>query len=205
MTTGYEQLMSVIETRRSIRKLRPDPVPEAQIRCFLDAARWAPNAGNRQSYRMLVVTDVDLVNRMADEVERAARAAAAALPADLSALASNYVERFWAFRGAPLIVVPIYGAEEELPIGSRGLVDALSSAAAATMNMLLAIHALGLGACWMTGPLVAERELSVLLAVPNGWHMAAIVPVGVPDEAPSPPARRPIEHLYDTRGGLGRS
>ncbi len=77
----------------------------------------------------------------------------------------------------------------------RGEADALCSVAAALTQLLLAAHALGLGACWMTGPLVAEERLACALQVPDGWRISALVPVGYPAEAPEPPPRRPVSAL----------
>ena len=51
-------------TRQSIRKYLPDPIPEADLNLILDAARRAPTGGNRQNWRMVVVTDPDLRHRI---------------------------------------------------------------------------------------------------------------------------------------------
>jgi nitroreductase len=74
--------------------------------------------------------------------------------------------------------------------------DTTASVAAALTQLLLAAHALGLGACWMTGPLVAAAELRALLAVPDGWELAALVPLGYPAEQPAPPRRRALGRLW---------
>ncbi len=67
------------------------------------------------------------------------------------------------------------------------------------MNLLLAAHTLGLGACWMTGPLVAADGLRRCLQVTKGWDIAALVPVGYADEEPQPPKRRPLQRLIQRR------
>jgi nitroreductase len=67
--------------------------------------------------------------------------------------------------------------------------------AAAIENLLLCAHALGLGACWMTGPLVAAEALAAILEVPRGWTLSALVPVGRPAERPATPPRRPRDAL----------
>jgi len=50
-------VMTAIKTRRSIRKFKPVPVPEAQLRQVLEAGRIAPSAGNRQPWKFIVVRD----------------------------------------------------------------------------------------------------------------------------------------------------
>jgi nitroreductase len=47
-------------TRRSIRKYKPDPVPEALIREILEAARWSPSWGNTQPWEIIVVSGASL-------------------------------------------------------------------------------------------------------------------------------------------------
>ena len=49
-------VFQAITTRRSIRRFKPDPVPEALIREILDAARWSPSWGNTQPWEIVVVT-----------------------------------------------------------------------------------------------------------------------------------------------------
>jgi nitroreductase len=47
----------VVTTQRAIRRLRPDPVPEALLRQIMDSAVCAPSGGNRQGWSFLVVRD----------------------------------------------------------------------------------------------------------------------------------------------------
>ena len=63
----------------------------------------------------------------------------------------------------------------------------LQSVAAAIQNMLLAAHALGYSSCWMTGPTVAQEAFEKLLGYGKEKFVAALLPVGVPDE--NPPSR----------------
>ena len=55
-----ESFRDVISTTRSIRRIKPDPVPEDALRRVLEAALWAPSGGNRQPWRMVVVRDTEL-------------------------------------------------------------------------------------------------------------------------------------------------
>jgi nitroreductase len=61
--------------------------------------------------------------------------------------------------------------------------------------MLLAIHALGYGSCWMTGPTVAQATFEQLLGFGKGKFIAALLPVGVPDENPPARNRKPLEEM----------
>ena len=50
-------LFEIIHTTRAMRRLKPDPVPDALIAKILDAGQCAPNGGNAQRWRFLVVKD----------------------------------------------------------------------------------------------------------------------------------------------------
>lgn len=77
--------------------------------------------------------------------------------------------------------------------------ETVASVAAAIQNLLLCAHALGLGACWMSGPLVAAEALAPVLGIPAGWTLSALVPIGFPAETPPAPARRPLTQIVRMR------
>ena len=59
------ETLQTVWKRQSIRKYKPDPIPQDDLHLILEAARRAPTGGNRQKWRMVVVTDADLRNRTA--------------------------------------------------------------------------------------------------------------------------------------------
>lgn len=61
----------------------------------------------------------------------------------------------------------------------------LESASAAMENLLLAATALGLGTCWMTGPLRDEQALRGILAIPEVKEIVAVTPLGYPQGTPN--------------------
>lgn len=199
-------LLRLMRERRSVRSLRSDPVPAEVLERLLEAARWAPTAGNRQAFRLLVVTSRPVLEQMGRAVRRSVERVAAAARQDRAQSVRAYLDNFCHFASAPAVIAPIYRASADL-LGpsaetgrgegavSRAVVDSLSSVSAAVMNLLLAAHAADLGACWMTGPLIAADELGRILRLPAGWDLAALVPVGYSDEAPPAPRRRPPEHM----------
>jgi nitroreductase len=79
----------------------------------------------------------------------------------------------------------------------------LQSVAAAIEHMLLTVHALGYGSCWMTGPLVAQEVFEKLLGYGKEKSMAALLPVGVPDEDPPARSRKSLEEITKTIDGPG--
>lgn len=59
------EVLQAIETRRSIRKYRKDPVPQEELEKILDAGRWAPSAGNLQPWKFIVLSDFEVKERVA--------------------------------------------------------------------------------------------------------------------------------------------
>ena len=199
----FQRLMQIIRGRRSVRRFSSRPVPGELLGQVLEAARWAPSAGNRQAFRLLVVSSRPEIEAMGRAVHAASERILAAGRGDQAQRLAAYLDNFRRFTGAPLVIVPLYRVGVDL-LGpeaagdgavARNLVDSLSSVSAAVMNLLLAAHTAGLGACWMTGPLVAAAQLRRILQVPRGWEVAAVVPLGFADETPDAPPRRELEQL----------
>ncbi len=205
--------LELMKGRRSVRSFADRPVSDELVEQVLEAARWAPSAGNRAPWRMVLVSERERIRALADKVRARLDAARAGPGWRGGAAGEAYLEHFVRFEGAPRLVAPVVrvgadmlarmapelqragtapGAREATP---GPVLDALSSVAAATLQLMLAAHAAGLGTCWMTGPLVAEPALREELELPRGWHLAALVPLGWPAATPTPPPRRPLGDL----------
>jgi nitroreductase len=202
---AYQSLISLVRERRNIRRFRAEPLPEGTLDRLLEAARWAPSASNRQPFRFMAIEAGDTRRQMATLVREAVAEALDKMDERERGPAAAYAEDFVRFEPAPLVLAVTFRARnalaERLALPADGDMGAVSSASAAVMNLLLAAHALGLGACWMTGPLVAAPKLEAVLGVPTGWRLSALVPVGVPDETPVAPARRTAAQLLVRGGG----
>jgi nitroreductase len=168
-------IFEAIVRRRSVRAFRPDPVAEELLEQLLDAARWAPSAGNLQAWEIVLVTDPALKRHLRD-----------------AALDQRFVE------DAPIdIVVCTVPGRSAQRYGDRGAeLYCVQDAAAAVQNLLLTAHALGLGACWVGA--FHERPVSRALRLPRGVRPVAIVPVGYPAERPTTTPRRPLHTLVHT-------
>ncbi len=166
-------LFEAIKDRRSVRAFKSTPIPEESLVRILEAASWAPStiSWRGESWEFIVVKDP-------------------ALRTELYRAASD--QAF--IREAPVcIVVCVDQIRYSEVYGSRGTeLYAICDASAATENLLLAVHALGLGACWVGD--FNDTVVSRLLGLPSSVKPIAILPVGYPDETPSPKPRR---HLKD--------
>jgi nitroreductase len=64
------ETLQTMWSRQSIRKYRPDPLPEGDLALILEAARRAPTGANRQNWRMVVITDAKLRQQVAEACNR---------------------------------------------------------------------------------------------------------------------------------------
>lgn len=166
-------MLEIIKSRHSVRKFKPDPIPENVVLELLEAARWAPSAGNLQPWFYYVITS----------------------PKDkeaLSALALN--QRFIA--RAPLCIVVCAEPEKSAGVyGGRGRnLYCYQDTAAAVQNILLAAAGHGLGSCWVGA--FREEGVQQYLNMPDGRVPIAIIPVGHPDEKEvKRPGRRDLKEI----------
>jgi len=170
-------VFEAIKGRRSVRAYTSEEVSEEDVGRLIEAARLAPSAGNIQPWEFVIVTNAETKRRLA-----------------AAALHQTFIEE------APVvIVVCANAARSSWGYGSRGAnLYCLQDTAAATENMLLAAHALGLAACWVGA--FHEDEAGKAVNTPKGVRPVAIVPVGHPAEKPRAPPKRSIREIvhYET-------
>ncbi len=177
----------VINQRRSIRKFRPDAVNKADILKILHAANWAPSALDLQPWEFLVVSG-DKKNRLAGNYGKIVDNYTKdwdESPDKAFMPRSEFIQFASIYGGAPVVIVVLAEAHTD----SKYQKALLESASAAMENMLLAATALGLGGCWMTGPLEDEGYLRSLLSIPDDREIVALSPVGYPAATPKPRPR----------------
>lgn len=166
------ECLEAIKNRRSIRKFKEKKVSESDIQTLLHVAHMAPSAGNLQAREFITVSS-----------EEGRRDLASA------ALDQEFV------REAPVVIVVCANTtRSESRYMARGTLYAIQDATASVMNILLAAHSLGLGTCWVGA--FDERGVVSLLNLPEHVRPIALIPIGYPDEAPTPPPRlgNEIEH-----------
>ena len=165
-------VFEAIMNRRSVRAFTNEPVSDEEVMKLIDAARWAPSAGNIQPWEFVVVRDPEIKRGLS-----------------VAALDQTFIEE------APVVIVVCANQlRSSRGYGSRGAnLFCLQDTAAATQNMLLTAHALGLATCWVGA--FQEEEARKVLNIPNGVRPVAIIPVGHPAEKPEAPDRRPLSEI----------
>ena len=200
-------LFETIETCRAMRRLKPDPVPDEMIVKILRAGICAPNGGNLQKWRFLVIKDRTIKQAVQGWYKKAfdevigPRYLNSEPPPGVTK--ERYLRQHSAvayltdhFHEAPVWIVAC------LVDGPNPNRAAGSSIYPAVQNMVLAIRALGLGTTLTTRHLLYERETEAALGLPPGVHSYAILPIGWPMGKFGPVGRGPLnEIVYQDRWG----
>ncbi|MGE5271884.1 MAG: nitroreductase family protein [Thiohalocapsa sp.] len=199
---GEPGLFEIIHTTRSMRRLKPDAVPDALIRKIVEAGTAAPSGGNMQRWRFLVVKDPEVKRQVAVYYKRAWDEQAAPRYRSGAPAPGASAERFQRMLAAaqhladhiheaPVWIVPcLEGAPGQVPSRWAG-----SSIYPAVQNMLLAARALGLGATLTTLHLNFEQEVEAILGLPDGTHSYALIPLGWPLGRFGAVTRAPVEEV----------
>jgi nitroreductase len=199
-------LFEIIRTTRSMRRLKPDPVPNELIRKILEAGTCAPSGGNMQRWRFLVIRDAEIKRTVGAYYKRAWVEQVAPRYRSGEPAPGTSRERFLRLldaaehlaahiHEAPVWIVPCL--EGGTPTRTSG-----SSIYPAVQNMLLAARALGLGATLTTLYLQFEQQAEAALGLPPGVHSYALLPIGYPVGRFGPVRRVPLaDVVFENRWG----
>lgn len=167
-------------SRRSVGTLQ-EPAPEgADLDLILDAGLRAPDHGRLKPWRFVIIRgDARLAY-----AETLAEAATVRDPANAATLAERY--RAWVRRTPMLIAVGAIMKPGNIPE-----IEQLLAAGAAAMNMLNALHMLGYGGMWVTGPNVYDANVNRLLGFEAPSRLVGHLTVGTPAPSTAPVAARP--------------
>ncbi|HET9911570.1 MAG TPA: nitroreductase family protein [Anaerolineales bacterium] len=200
MTHTAADLHNFLRTRRSIRRFKPDPIPDSIIQSILSTATYAPSAHNRQPWRFVIVTDSSvkarLAESMAQDFERDLLRDGIS-PEKIQAQTKRSRERITC---APVAIILCLDMSEmdSYPDEKRQQAErtmAVQSVAAAGLQLLLAAHAEGLGGVWVCSPLFAQETIRKALELPEAWEPQGMFFVGYPDELPKPKGLKDLQGL----------
>ncbi|MBI3802046.1 MAG: nitroreductase family protein [Deltaproteobacteria bacterium] len=196
----------IMYTCRSMRRLKPDPVPDELIYQVLDAGIRAPSGGGVQAWRFVVVTEPEIKRQIAEIYRRGWRIAekqyteaGASLSEDKNLRAAAYLAEHLA--EAPVLLFACLRARR---IHAKRLAAANAtnflriiggSIYPAVQNILLACRALGLGATLTSITTQYEDEVKAILGLPESITTYALIPIGYPIGRFGPVTRVPVEQL----------
>ena len=163
------EFFELVEKRRSIRKFKERVVEDYKIMKILEASKSAPSAGNLQAYRIYVIKDKKLKNKVAE---------------------ACYNQTF--VSEAPVVLIFFANPEESSAYyGERGKFYSIQDATIAATFAMLAAHDLGLGTCWV-GAFDNDQLKSVMH---TSLEPVAVLPIGYPGESPPKRKRKKIEEI----------
>ena len=154
--------LQTIMTRTSVRAYTDQEIEDEKLETILRAAMAAPSAGNKQPWRFVVVKDKAILSAISENLHTITMAV-----------------------NAPLAIVVC--GDMKATFGGDGLDYWVEDTSAATENLLLAAHGLGLGAVWCGIYPMMERVkfLKELLKLPDDIVPLNVVPIGYPAEQPA--------------------
>lgn len=208
LPTSVDRLM---ESRRSIRKYRPEAVPEAYVEQMIRAASFSPSPANSQPVRFVQLQSATVRRYLAAALS-AGRARLLATHAAHQApkRLKNWINAYWRYTefmlAAPVLLA--VAVDDTTPSFSQRLAEADLidedrrwdtdrdlTVGMAVMGLMLKARELDLGTCVMSAPLVFAQGLESVCGV-GPWRIKCFVTVGYPAESPSALQRKSIEELY---------
>jgi len=215
-------LFDTMYSAGSIRRLRPDPVPDEIISKVLDAAIRAPSGSNAQSWVFIVVKDAEK-RRQLGAIYKEASTVLEVLYADAKPpphMEQAKFERFWRsvvhlvnhMGEAPVLLLPclkasIWNNAGNLPPDIKARMAAAgrlagSSIYPAVQNIILACRAFGLGTTLTTIHAFFEDEVRKVVNLPPDIQTYALMPIGYPQGKHGPVSRKPVREVacLDTFG-----
>lgn len=207
--TLVDAMVKVINDRRSIREFTSEPVSDQDLDIILEAARQAPSGENAQPWRFIIVKDEATRKKMgalagggsgrrftAEYATNRMQQRFSSLEdetkkkAAFEKLTSGKVSTFMADAPVNLVVV-----------GKKDVWDTPYDTSAAIENILLAVTALGLGACWVIAPCIDirdEERIKALLGIPEEYKAVSVLSIGHPTRPHRPRPRLSRNELVFT-------
>jgi nitroreductase len=210
-----QDLEKLIKGRRSIRQWKKQEVPDELLKKAVELATWAPNGGNYQGWRFIVVKQKEMIEKLANAVQFVADKIAS-WPEAVSWQedVKRYRKNASFFRNAPACIGVFSGvyqspmdkvlvAREPFDLEAKEILGfrrsaptAVQSVAAAVTTMLLVFQQMGLGAVWLVSPIQAKKKIEAILKVPSNMDLICLIAVGYPDESPQKD-RRSVEEVIE--------
>lgn len=170
-------VFEAIKGRRSIRAFKHAEISTEVIEKLVEAAHFAPSAGNIQPWEFIIVRKPELKKE----------------------LAKAALDQCFISEADVVIVVCADENRSSQRYGTRGrTLYCLQDTAAAVQNINLAAYSLGLATCWVGA--FREELVRRIIQVPAGVRPVALIPVGYAAESPSQRKRRQLSQMvhYET-------
>ncbi len=212
----YNYLLDLVKKRRSIRRFKPDSIPDNDIEKIIDAACWAPSGFNMQPWEFVVIKKPELRNKIVDYISDIRP-----LTRNMEMTREDWMGKPWRMKGlteknmdyttAPVYILllgdprtniglPVFIREDE---GLRQMIY-YSGLANAFLYMHLAAATLGIGTQWVsiTHTGYVQSMIKQLIGIPSELEVFDMIVLGYPEMEPRPKLMRNREEMihYDDCG-----
>jgi nitroreductase len=181
-------VFEAIKTRRSISRFKPDPPPRELIEKILDAGTWAPTHHLTEPWRFFVLTG--RAREKLGEVMAQALAEELADPNSQESRVKIDAEKQRPLR-APVIIAVAASPKQDPNVVE---LEEIVATSAAIQNMLLAAHALGLGAILRTGKAAYRKKVKDFFGLSDREYLLGFIYLGYPDAQPQKGFRTPFQN-----------
>ncbi|WP_022665537.1 nitroreductase family protein [Desulfospira joergensenii] len=179
----------LLEKRRSVRKYQEASVSIEVIQEILNESTLAPNAGNEQPWKFIIVNNKAMLKKISDEGKKNILARIAANPNDYAKKYQSMLqnESFNVFYNAPCLV---------LILGFSHLKNLYVDCALAASYFMMGAASRGLGTCWVNfGTEIHDPKIRNELSIPDNCTIVAPIILGYPEKIPTAPKRKKAEVL----------
>ena len=172
-----------IQTRRSIRKYKPDPIDHTLLESIISTASYSPSWKNTQITRYIAIEDSSILKKIADDYTPSYN--------------SNIVSQLSMLVAVTMVKGRSGFGRDGSSSTKKGDRWQMFDAGVACQTFCLAAHEYGLGTVIMG--VFDESGISSLLDIPKERELAALIALGYPDIEPSAPKRKTVEDLLQYR------
>jgi nitroreductase len=203
----YASFLDLVKNRRTIRRFKPDPIPDDYIDKIIEAARWAPSGYNSQPWEFVVLKDkkvIDKIMRCLDDYWKLAGQAETVREPWMRQTPHPWLDPDADFRHAPAYILLLGDTRTQagLPMlvrydEQRQQTIYLSSLASAYLYMSLAATTLGLANEWVSAVATpfAHALIKDLLGIPEYLEVYDMMALGYPANLPRPKLMRAKEKM----------
>lgn len=199
------ELVQAIEKRRTIRKFKAEPVDAALLQELVRRAALAPSVNNTLPWKFIAVTNPEVIRQLGAAVHGRVQSLFATVPNENVVKTVEYFSTLFEDAPAVLFVAaqPYTAIADQMEGGiSHEFINVLrrqpdmQSVGAAVQNVLLSAVELGLGACWLSGLMVARTELEAMLKLEKPWELVTAVALGKPAAEPRPREEASMAEIF---------
>lgn len=191
-TPEQNYLFETIKQRRTVRKFAPTLVPKEHILKILDAARFAPTAGNQQPWKFLVIENRVKLDKLKEEAFawyfELSKSKKELEQTELDSLREKIRNLLENVLSAPVYIAVLVDSHEKYPD------YIIYDGSLAAGNLMIAARSLGYGTGFFT-TFFPEEKMKEFFNIPDQYKLICFTPIGVPEKWPETPSKKKLEDL----------